>query len=88
MRINSRDENKAVSDIVGESLRRYVAVELCLERHHVDEKVLGLVGPGRIDAIAAGDKDLLVVKRFGTVRVVTPREFRGMGDGRSLASCG
>lgn len=44
-------------------------------RDPADEKVLGLVGPGRIDAIVTGDKDLLVVKRFGPARIITPREF-------------
>ena len=40
-----------------------------------DEMVLGLVEPGRIDVIVTGDKDLLVVKRFGTATIVTPRQF-------------
>ena len=40
-----------------------------------DEMVLGLVEPGRIDVIVTVDKDLLVVKRFGTATIVTPRQF-------------
>lgn len=40
-----------------------------------DEMVLGLVEPGRVDVIVTGDKDLLVVKRFGSARIVTPRQF-------------
>ena len=44
-------------------------------RDPADERVLGLVEPGRIDVIVTGDKDLLVVKRFGTATIVTPRQF-------------
>lgn len=44
-------------------------------RDPADEMVLGLVEPGRIDVIVTGDKGLLVVKRFGTATIVTPRQF-------------
>ena len=44
-------------------------------RDPADEMVLGLVGPGQGDVIVTGDKDLLVLKRFGTARIVTPRDF-------------
>jgi predicted nucleic acid-binding protein len=37
--------------------------------------VLGLVVPGRVDVIVSGDKDLLVLKKFETARIITPREF-------------
>jgi len=40
-----------------------------------DLAVLGLVNPGRADMIVTGDKDLLVLGRYGTVRIVTPRGF-------------
>lgn len=44
-------------------------------RDPADAMVLGLVEPGRVDVIVTGDKDLLVVQRFGTARIVTPRQF-------------
>lgn len=44
-------------------------------RDPADEMVLGLIGPGRIDVIVTGDKDLLVAQRFGTAAIVTPRQF-------------
>jgi hypothetical protein len=44
-------------------------------RDPADEMVRGLIEPGRIDVIVTGDKDLLVVKRFGTASIVTPRQF-------------
>ena len=40
-----------------------------------DLMILGLVLPGKADAIITGDKDLLVLKRYGTVPIVTPRSF-------------
>lgn len=44
-------------------------------RDPADEMVLGLVGPGRSDVIVTGDKDLLVLKRFGKATIATPRDF-------------
>jgi len=44
-------------------------------RDPADEMLLGLVAPGHIDVIVSGDKDLLVLKRFKSSRIVTPRDF-------------
>lgn len=44
-------------------------------RDPADEMLLGLVAPGRVDVIVSGDKDLLVLKRFKSSRIVTPRDF-------------
>ena len=44
-------------------------------RDPADEMLLGLVIPGRVDVIVTGDKDLLVLKRFETARIITPRAF-------------
>ena len=40
-----------------------------------DLKILGLVGPGKSDAIVTGDKDLLVVREYKGARIMTPRNF-------------
>ena len=40
-----------------------------------DLHVLGLAQAGRADYIVTGDGDLLLLKRFGHCRIVTPREF-------------
>jgi len=40
-----------------------------------DLKILGLVGPGKADAIVTGDKDLLVVREYKGARIMTPRNF-------------
>lgn len=44
-------------------------------RDPADEMVLGLVTPGQGDVIVTGDKDLIVLQRFGRARIVTPRDF-------------
>jgi len=37
--------------------------------------VLGLVAPGRAEAIVTGDKDLLVIEEFRQARILSPRGF-------------
>jgi putative PIN family toxin of toxin-antitoxin system len=50
-----------------------VAEESC--RDPGDLMILGLIGPGEIDAIITGDKDLLVLKKHGSARIISPRGF-------------
>jgi len=40
-----------------------------------DVMILGLVVPGKADAIITGDKDLLVIKAYKRARIMTPRSF-------------
>ena len=40
-----------------------------------DLHILGLAKAGRADYIITGDGDLLLLKRFGRCRIVTPRQF-------------
>jgi uncharacterized protein len=50
-----------------------VAVGTC--RDSDDLHVLGLAKTAQADYIVTGDLDLLVLKRFGRCRIVTPRQF-------------
>jgi putative PIN family toxin of toxin-antitoxin system len=50
-----------------------VANRVC--RDPDDLMILGLVGPGKADAIVTGDKDLLVIKEYKGARIVSPRRF-------------
>lgn len=50
-------------------------VEKSVCRDPDDLMVLGLVGPGRAEVIITGDADLLVLERFKTARIVSPRTF-------------
>jgi uncharacterized protein len=50
-----------------------VPVGACRDADDLD--ILGLAGAGRADYIVTGDADLLVLKRFGRCRIVTPRQF-------------
>jgi uncharacterized protein len=50
-----------------------VATDAC--RDADDLHVLGLATTGKADYLVTGDDDLLVLKRFGRCRIVTPRQF-------------
>jgi uncharacterized protein len=50
-----------------------VAADAC--RDSDDLHVLGLAKTGKADYLVTGDDDLLVLKRFGRCRIVTPRQF-------------
>lgn len=40
-----------------------------------DHAILGLVAPGRADAIVTGDDDLLTIRHFKGAQIMTPRAF-------------
>jgi len=40
-----------------------------------DLMILGLVVPGKAEAIVTGDQDLLVIKEYKKARIMTPRSF-------------
>jgi putative PIN family toxin of toxin-antitoxin system len=44
-------------------------------RDHEDDKILGLAINAGVDFIITGDKDLLVLKKFKSIAILTPREF-------------
>ncbi len=50
-------------------------VEKSICRDPGDLMVLGLVAPAKADVIITGDKDLLVLKKFGIARILSPRAF-------------
>ncbi len=50
-----------------------VAKDLCRDPN--DLMILGLVVPGDVEAIVTGDKDLLVIKKYKTARIMSPRDF-------------
>jgi putative PIN family toxin of toxin-antitoxin system len=50
-----------------------VAADAC--RDADDLHVLGLAKAGRAGCIVTGDKDMLLLKRFGRCRIVSPRQF-------------
>jgi len=59
-----------------------LAADLC--RDPDDVKILGLAIAANADCIVTGDKDLLVLKKFQGVPILTPRSFanilHGTGD--------
>jgi len=40
-----------------------------------DDKILACAGQSDTDYIVTGDEDLLVIKRYGRTKVITPRDF-------------
>ena len=40
-----------------------------------DDKIIGTALGGKADFIITGDKDLLVLKKYKGIKIVTPREF-------------
>jgi hypothetical protein len=40
-----------------------------------DLMILGLVNPSNANSIITGDKDLLVLEKYGTAQILTPRSF-------------
>lgn len=67
-------------DQVEESLRQdfsYVlpVQRLTISRDPDDNKVLEAAIEGRCDYIVTGDKDLLVLKKYKNIRIVTSKEF-------------
>ena len=47
-----------------------------------DLMILGLVRPGKVEAIITGDKDLLVINKFMGARIVSPRDFWESSKGK------
>ncbi|NWF97480.1 MAG: putative toxin-antitoxin system toxin component, PIN family [Nitrospirae bacterium] len=60
----------SVSEIIGT-----VAVEKSACRDKNDTHVLGTALSGKADIIVTGDDDLLVIKRFKNIDILSPREF-------------
>jgi len=46
-----------------------------VSRDRDDDKILALAVAGEADYIVTGDQDLLVLKKYGSVKIITPREF-------------
>ena len=43
-----------------------------------DDRILACAREAHADYIVTGDQDLLVLKRYGTTRIVTPRDFESL----------
>jgi Arc/MetJ-type ribon-helix-helix transcriptional regulator len=66
----SETEHKPVSDLVRESVRRFVAVE---RFRKVRRKALPFAEAQGF--LISGDKDSRVLKEFGEIKILSPREF-------------
>lgn len=57
----------------GHSIALRSEVHVC--RDPDDDKTLALCKDGRANLLITGDKDLLVLRRFGTTRILSPAQF-------------
>ncbi len=44
-------------------------------RHPFDDEILALATSNQVDCVITGDKDLLDLKKYRSIRIVSPREF-------------
>ena len=79
-----RNKIKVPPNIIADYLKLLRANAQIVEPGKVDKRdcrdpkdlmILGLVTTGNADAIVTGDKDLLVIKEYHGVRIMTPRIF-------------
>lgn len=49
------------------------SVKIC--RDPKDNMILALAQEGKADVVITGDKDLLILRRFGATAILTPRQF-------------
>jgi putative PIN family toxin of toxin-antitoxin system len=72
-----QDKNRAVLSFLKGfcpiSDSKKLKINVCRDRE--DDKILGLSVNAGVDFIITDDKDLLVLKKFETIAIVTPREF-------------
>ena len=72
---------KTKCDTVIEYLREYCSmgeideIESDICRDVDDLKILGLAKRTKPEFIITGDKDLLALKKFNSIKIITPREF-------------
>ncbi|HEO66260.1 MAG TPA: putative toxin-antitoxin system toxin component, PIN family [Spirochaetes bacterium] len=71
------DKVQMVIDYLREvcTISRHTILEDNICRDKEDDKILGLSDESKADFIITGDKDLLVLKEFNSVPIITPREF-------------
>jgi putative PIN family toxin of toxin-antitoxin system len=71
---------KAVNEII-EYIKEFCTIcrynrpgkEVCRDKD--DDEILALASDNKVAYIITGDKDLLVLKKYGSVKIISPREF-------------
>lgn len=63
-------------------LSNYKKLDKMASRDKEDDKILGLSEVAKPDYIITGDKDLLVLKGFHSIPIITPREFWEISKGK------
>lgn len=74
----TKQERENAAALIADAARDIVEPSEALSglcRDKDDDNVLACAAAGRVDYLVTGDKDLLALKRFREVRIVSPREF-------------
>jgi putative PIN family toxin of toxin-antitoxin system len=64
------------------TVSRYKRLDKMVCRDADDVKILGLSEVAKPDYIITGDTDLLTLKEFHSIPIITPREFWGISKGK------
>lgn len=69
------DVRELLELIIGSSRDVEVISEVDICRDPDDNHLLALCKDGKVDVLITGDKDLLVLKKFGKTRILAPADF-------------
>jgi len=72
----TRRESQEALQVVIEAVEAVTQSEQAMTgRDPEDDRILGCALAGKVDYLVTGDEDLLVMKQFKAIRIITPRDF-------------
>lgn len=75
-KMNLEDQENFISNLIEKSsISKEEQLSSFVSRDVKDDKFLACATEGKADYIVTGDKDLLVLKEYEGIKIVTPREF-------------
>lgn len=79
---SQRKINQVVRDIKGSSQIVKPMKKVHVVRHESDNKIIECAVEGKCEVIITGDKDLLVLKKYKKIKILTPSEFLDVFEGK------
>jgi putative PIN family toxin of toxin-antitoxin system len=74
----TRRESQEALQVIMEAVEAMTQSEQAVTgacRDPEDDQILGCALAGKVDYLVTGDEDLLVIKQFKAIRIITPRDF-------------
>ena len=74
----TRRESQEALQVIMEAVEAMTQSERAVTgvcRDPEDDRILGCALSGEVDYLITGDEDLLVMKQFKAIRIITPRDF-------------